>query len=424
MNLSERDKQVMWHPYTQSGLYPDVIGVLSGSGTLLHAEDGTTYIDAIASWWVNLHGHAHPYMANAIAEQVKQLEQVIFAGHTHEPAVVLAERLLGLLPWFGKAFYSDNGSTAVEAAIKMSIQYWRNKGEGAKRKILAIEHSYHGDTFGAMSVSERGIFTEPFQQYLFPVDFVPFPANGEEDHALKVMEELLKKGDVAAFIAEPLVLGSGGMLMYDASVLEHMFALCKKYNALIIADEVMTGFGRTGTLFASQQVSTRPDMMCMSKGLTGGYLPMGLTLATNEIHDVFVSDRMDKMLFHGHSYTANPIACAAGVASLDLLLSEETQKNIQRISEAQREFVYQLQGLPRVINARSTGIIAALDLDVPDSGYASSIRKNMLLFFKERGILLRPLGNVLYVLPPYCITSSELESVQGAIVEFLTTLES
>lgn len=424
MSLSERDKEVIWHPYTQRGLYPDVVGVLRGEGSLIYAEDGKNYIDAIASWWVNLHGHAHPYMAKAIAQQAHLLEQVIFAGHTHEPAVVIAERLLELLPWFGKAFYSDNGSTAVEAAIKMSMQYWRNKGEPQKRKIIAIEHSYHGDTFGAMSVSERGIFTEPFQQYLFPVDFVPFPSQGKEQETLLVLEKLLMQGDVAAFIAEPLVLGSGGMLMYSAEVLESMFAMCKKHQVLIISDEVMTGFGRTGSLFASLQCTTRPDMMCMSKGLTGGYLPMGLTMATNEIHDVFVSQSMEKMLFHGHSYTANPLACAAGVASLDLLLAVEVQQNIQRIAKAQQAFVTRIEGMPKVLNARATGVIAALDLDVPDAGYASSIRKNMLLFFKERGILLRPLGNVLYILPPYCISDQELAQVHSAIIDFLTTLKS
>lgn len=421
-SLTARDRDAVWHPYTQSGMFPDAIGITHGKGTLLFDENGQSYIDAVASWWVNLHGHAHPYMHEKISEQSAKLEQVIFAGFTHEPAVSLAERLLQLQPHFGKVFYSDNGSTAVEVAIKIALQYWQHRGE-KRKKIIAIENAYHGDTFGAMAVSQRSMFTEPFWEHLFEVHHLPFPAQGREQTTFDALDALMAQNDVAAFIAEPCILGSGGMFFYSEECLETLFARCRAKGVLVIADEVMTGFGRTGTMFCTDRIHTKPDMMCLSKGLTGGYLPMGVTLCTKEIHQHFVSSEFSKMLFHGHSFTANPLACAAANASLDLLLTEKSSAAIQRISAAQKDFVKTLAHYSCIEQPRSMGVVMAMDLIVSDAGYASNIRKEVFSFFFARGILLRPMGNVLYMLPPYSITDEELNIVYAAIRQFLDQLE-
>lgn len=421
-SLTARDREVVWHPYTQSGMFPDAIGITHGKGTLLFDENGKSYIDAVSSWWVNLHGHAHPYLHEKISSQSAKLEQVIFAGFTHEPAVTLAERLLQLQPHFGKVFYSDNGSTAVEVAIKIALQYWQHRGE-KRKKIVAIQNAYHGDTFGAMAVSQRSMFTEPFWEHLFEVHHLPFPLEGKEQHTYDALDELLAQNDVAAFIAEPCILGSGGMFFYSQECLEQLFARCRAKEVLIIADEVMTGFGRTGTVFCTDRIATKPDMMCLSKGLTGGYLPMGVTLCTAAIHHYFVSNEFSRMLFHGHSFTANALACAAANASLDLLLTDECTSSIQRISNAQREFVHSLAHYTCIAQPRSMGVVMAMDLVVNDAGYASNIRKEVFSFFFAKGILLRPMGNVLYMLPPYCITNEELRTVHSAIRAFLDQLE-
>ena len=328
-SIRARDREVIWHPYTAMKAWPEAIAIKNGEGVYLIDEDGNRFIDAVSSWWVNLHGHSHPYIAQKVSEQLTTLEHCMFAGFTHEPAVKLAERLLELLPaGMKKIFYSDNGSTAVEVAIKMALQYWSNQGI-KKNKLLALQNAYHGDTFGAMAVSARSIFTGAFTDFLFDVDFIPFPGRDDAGHSLAVLERLLQNGDVAAFIVEPLVQGSAGMLMYDADTLELLFSLCRKYGALIIADEVMTGFGRTGPLFACDYIQTSPDIICLSKGLTGGTMPMGVTAATQAVFDAFYDDDRLKMLYHGHSYTANPAICAAALASLDLLLMDScTQSRV------------------------------------------------------------------------------------------------
>jgi len=422
MTISERDRHVVWHPYTQSGLFPDNIAIVRGEGACLYDDQGRRYIDAISSWWVNLHGHAHPRINARVREQADQLEQAIFAGFTHEPAVSLAERLLALLPGYGKAFFSDNGSTAVEVSLKMALQYWRNIGI-PRTRIVAMEQAYHGDTFGAMAVGQRGLFNAAFHDLLFDVERIPFPAPGREEESLDALRGLLERGDVAAFIAEPLVLGSGGMRMYGRETLENLFALCREHGSLIIADEVMTGFGRTDGLFATLGMRTPPDLLCLSKGLTGGYLPMGLTLATERVHAAFVGTDMALTLFHGHSYTANPLACAAANASLDLLLGDECQASIQRITEAQRTFIATVEGRSCLREPRCLGTIAAFDLEVSDSGYTSSVRQRVLRFFLASGILVRPLGNVLYILPPYCITAEQLAETHVAMHNFLDEFE-
>jgi len=422
-NIKERDKEVIWHPYTPMKLSPEAIGIVRGEGAYLIDEDGNKYIDAIASWWVNLHGHSHPYIAKKISEQLTTLEHCIFAGFTHEPAVSLAERLLAILPGQQKkVFYSDNGSTAVEVAIKMSLQYWNNVGT-PKKRIIALEDAYHGDTFGAMSVSGRSIFTESFKGFLFDVDFISFPSKDQAQRSVKELEELLKKGDVAAFIVEPLIQGTAGMRMYSPEVLEQYFSLCKKYNALIIADEVMTGFGRTNTLFACDQVTTAPDMICLSKGLTGGTMPMGITTCAQHIFDAFYDDDRMKTLYHGHSYTANPIACTAGLASLDITLSEQCLADRTRIIAAHKAFAQKIVAHPSIKDIRQEGTIIALELNTgTQTSYHNAQRDFIYKFFLGKGILMRPLGNIIYIIPPYCISSEQLQHIYNSIEELLTTL--
>ena len=417
--IKARDRQVIWHPYTPMKVWPEAIAIVKGEGVYLEDEDGTRYIDAISSWWVNLHGHSHPHIAKMVSEQLSTLEHCIFAGFTHEPAVRLAERLLDILPGnMQKVFYSDNGSTAVEVAIKMSLQYWNNKGI-KKKRLIALANAYHGDTFGAMAVSGRSIFTEAFADLLFDVSFIPFPAKGKEGESIAALELLLQNGDAAAFIVEPLIQGSAGMCMYGADVLEQYFALCKKHDTLIIADEVMTGFGRTGTLFACEQVTTAPDIICLSKGLTGGAVPLGVTTTTQEIFDAFYDDDRTKMLYHGHSFTANPTICAAALASMDLVLAPECTASRARIAEAHTAFGASLAGHPLIADIRQTGTIIALELKTDAPSYHNNMRDVLYRFFLERKIIMRPLGNIIYILPPYCISSEELDYIYGCIKDFL-----
>jgi adenosylmethionine-8-amino-7-oxononanoate aminotransferase len=403
-------------------LRPDAIGIVRGEGAYLIAENGDRYLDAISSWWVNLHGHSNPHIAARVSEQLTTLEHCIFAGFTHPPAVELAERLLAILPGpMSRIFYSDNGSTAVEVAIKMSLQYWNNLGR-PRKKIVAIEGAYHGDTFGAMAVSARSIFTAAFTEYLFDVSFVPFPAAGAEQETLEALEGLLKTEEVAAFIAEPLVQGSAGMCMYGLDTLEAMFALCRKYGTLIIDDEVMTGFGRTGKLFAADGLQTKPDMICLSKGITGGTMAMGVTATTAAIFDAFYDDDKMKMLYHGHSYTANTVSCAAALASLDLTLSDECTQARKRIEQAHSAFAQQIKGHPVLADVRQTGTIIALEVATDGYAYHSTLRDRIYNYFLDRKILLRPLGNIIYILPPYCTSNDDLQQVYDAITTLLNTL--
>lgn len=403
--------------------WPEAIAIVKGEGVYLIDEDGTRYIDAISSWWVNLHGHSHPHIAAKVSEQLSVLEHCIFAGFTHEPAVRLAERLLDILPaGMAKIFYSDNGSTAVEVAIKMSLQYWNNKGI-KKKKLVALQNAYHGDTFGAMAVSGRSIFTEAFTEFLFDVEFVPFPVKGNELASIAELERILQKGDVAAFIVEPLIQGSAGMYMYSADTLEAYFRLCKQYETLIIADEVMTGFGRTGPLFACDHLTTSPDMVCLSKGLTGGSMPLGVTACTQDIFDAFYDDDRMKMLYHGHSFTANPTICAAALASMDLLLHPDCTDGRKRIMDAHSSFGATVIDHPMVQEVRQTGTIIAIEIKTDTPSYHNNMRDVIYRFFLERKIIMRPLGNIIYILPPYCITGDELSYIYGCVKELLQELQ-
>lgn len=418
--LAKRDLAVLWHPYTQMKTAALPIPIVKGEGVYLFTEDGKKFIDAVSSWWVNIHGHSHPYIAEKVFEQLKQLEHVIFAGFTHPQAVTLAENLLSIIPKNqAKIFYSDNGSTAVEVALKMCLQYWTNKGE-KRAKILAFKNAYHGDTFGAMAVSGRSAFTAPFDALLFDVEFIDLPNKGNLDALKSKISNL--KSELACFIFEPLVQGASGMLMYEASDLDELLLHCRHENILTIADEVMTGFGRTGKLFASDYLTNKADLMCFSKGLTGGTMPLGVTTCKQEIYDAFLSDDKLKTLFHGHSFTANPVACAAANASFDILMNPDTLKNIERITRKHQEFKLKISHHPKLKEVRQTGTIIALEWNTAGTSYFNNIRDTLYNFFLEKGIILRPLGNILYIMPPYVISNDDLDYIYQNISLALETL--
>ena len=423
MNVLERDKRFVWHPFTQMKTAPHPVTIVRGEGALLFDEEGRTYIDAISSWWVNLHGHSHPYIAEKICEQAGRLDQVIFAGFTHSKAVELAERLIGILPHNqSKIFFSDNGSTAVEVAIKMAVQYWHNR-EKKKTKILSLTNSYHGDTFGAMSAAPDSDFTKPFRPLLFDVSQIPTPVAGEEERSIKALQKQLVNNDIAAFIFEPLIQGVGGMIMYEPAPLDELIRLCRSRGVLTIADEVMTGFGRTGRLFSSDYLEEEPDMICLSKGITGGVLPLGVTSCKKEIFEAFFSEDRQKMFFHGHSFTANSISCAAALASLDLLLDPTCQENITRIEKRHEEFCRALSRHKRAANCRVRGTIFAVDVGGKDATYFHPLRDDLYSCFIENGVLLRPLGNVIYGMPPFCISDEQLSKIYQVIIDALDRLK-
>jgi len=418
---------VIWHPYTQHKDWLPPIPVLQGKGSLLFDEKGKAYIDAISSWWVNIHGHSHPYIAERIYQQALRLEHVIFTGFTHEPAVHLAERLLPLLPGeFSRIFYSDNGSTAVEVAIKMSIQYWRNQGalpsaaeappKAGRSRVLAFHHSYHGDTFGAMSVSERSVFTAPFRNYLFDVLFIDTPTPENIDALRKTIRD--EGPGIACFIYEPLLQAAGGMHIYDAVLLDKLLEEARTQNILCIADEVLTGFGRTGRLFAGEYLDQKADIICLSKGLTGGTMALGVTAATEHIFEAFLSDDRRKTLFH--SFTANPLACTAALASLDLLLEEDCLPRIQHLTQKHKAFLQTLHSFPIVKNARSLGTVLAFELNIGRDEYVNNTGAAITREALAAGIYLRPLGNTVYLMPPYCITEKEMDQVYDFLVHCLT----
>lgn len=409
-SLIAKDRDCIWHPFTQMKTAHPPIPISKAKGVYLYEENGKSYLDAISSWWVNLHGHANPYICQRIASQAEVLEHVMFADFTHAPAVELASRLLQLIPGnMSKVFYSDNGSTAVETALKMAIQYWYNQNpKTPKTKIICFKNGYHGDTFGAMSAAGKNHFNQPFQKHLFAVEQIDVPLKGQEEKSLNQLKSILKKNDSACFIFEPLVLASGGMIIYPAEGLNRLIQCCKQHDVLTIADEVMTGFGRTGTLFACERLDVQPDLICLSKGLTGGFLPLGATICTEKIFNAFLSDHRNHALLHGHTYTANPLACTSALASLDLLLEDACVKQQEMIAACHQDFCGQWKSHPKLKRCECLGTLLVLEYDVGDASYFQPIRDKLYHFFLNRGILLRPLGNVLYVLPPYCISKEEL----------------
>lgn len=422
MNLSERDRNLIWHPFTQQQTASPNIAIVRGEGALLYDENGNEYIDAVSSWWTNLFGHSNPQIAEAIKKQVNVLEHVIFAGFTHRPAVELSEKLLKLLPENqSKVFFSDNGSTCVEVAIKMAIQYWYNQ-QIEKTTIIAFKNAYHGDTFGAMSVGARGVFNKPFEPYLFHVEFIDLPTDENFNQVLAEFKRIIQTKEVAAFIFEPLIQGSAGMLMYKAEYLDKLIETARQYDVICIADEVMTGFGRTGKTFATDYVQHKPDIYCLSKGITGGFLPLGLTTCTHKIYNAFLSNDKMKTFFHGHSYTGNPLACAAANASLELM--NDAQLTINDLVEWQTEFLSKLKENSKIINVRQTGTVVAFDVKTnEDANYFNNLRDFLYEQFIKQGVLLRPLGNTVYILPPYIITKQQLQKVYMVIEDVLHLIQ-
>jgi adenosylmethionine-8-amino-7-oxononanoate aminotransferase len=414
--MSKAASSPVWHPFTQHALQPDTIEIASAEGAWLTAKAGARYLDAISSWWVITHGHREPKIMQAIRDQTERLDQLIFAGFTHEPAETLARRLVALTPQgLDYVFYSDSGSTSVEVAIKMALGFWKNRGENRTR-ILALEHSYHGDTVGGMSTSARGPFNESYAPLLYDVARIPFPAQGSEQATFDALEAACKARP-AGFVVEPLILGAGGMLIYPPSALREMRAICARYGALFIADEVMTGFGRTGTLFACEQAGVVPDIACYAKGITGGALPLAVTMCKDEIFEAHLSQDRAKALFHSSSFTANPIACAAALANLDIWEKGDARDAMTRTCALQEERIARFARNPSFRNVRRIGTIAALDLAVDAEGYLATVGLELMRFFNARGLLLRPLGPTIYVLPPYCVTAQDLDLAYAAIEE-------
>ena len=420
MNLVERDRNVVWHPFTQAKTDRPPLPIVKAEGSVLTDEAGKEYIDCNASWWVNVHGHAHPHIAKAINQQFQEIDHIVLAGATHPKVVELGERMVDVLPGdFSKVFFSDNGSTAVEIAIKMVLQYWFNQSI-PKKRFLALEGGYHGDTFGAMSLGQRGYFNKPFEDFFFETDYLPFPTEEREAECLEKAEAFFKSGEFAGVIVEPLVQGSSGMQMYRPEFLNQLLKLAKKYDVLFIFDEVMTGWGRTGKMFAMNHCDDTPDIVCLSKGITGGTLPLGLTVTKKHIFEAFLHDEKIKALLHGHSYTGNPLACAAACASLDVFETQESRHNIQRICDRHTDFRERISGKYRLRSLRQLGTILALEIEVGDGGsYFSSIREEALEYFYQNGMLLRPLGNVIFLNPPYCTTNEQLDYCYDKIEAFL-----
>jgi adenosylmethionine-8-amino-7-oxononanoate aminotransferase len=421
--IIELDKKHVWHPFTQMQSAPEPLSIIRAKDSVLYAEDGKTYLDCNSSWWVTIHGHGNEYLQDAINQQFGEIDHVIFAGATHPKAVELATRICKILPsQFEKVFFSDNGSTAVEVALKMAFQFWDNKNI-KKTRILALKGAYHGDTFGAMSISQRGVFNKAFEHFFFDVDFIDFPTQAKEKESLIQAENLFKSGEFAAVIVEPIVQGSAGMRMYRPDFLNQLVNLAKKHEVLVIFDEIMTGFGRTGKLFAMNYLQVEADIVCLSKGLTGGVFPLGLTVSTQTIFDAFLSEEKTKALLHGHSFTGNPLACAAACASLDLIEDAQFFDDIDRVSRKHTAFYQKIKNHAQLADIRQTGTILALEIKVETDGYFSSIRDQAYSFFLENGMLLRPLGNVIFLNPPYCTTDEQLDFMHEKMEAFLNSLD-
>lgn len=418
----------VWHPFTQHATAPQSIYIDRGCGAYLFARDGKTerrIIDAISSWWVITHGHCHPQIVSAVQAQAAALDQVIFAGFTHEPAEQLAERLLKTAgQGFDRIFYSDSGSTSIEVALKMAIGYWEHTGR-PRRKIIALEGGYHGDTFGTMSAGSRSVYNKLYEPYLFDVEHIPFPKQGCEALAFEALEKILKshKDDVAAFIFEPLIQGAAGMQIYTPDVLRVLCDMCRVHDVVLIADEVMTGFGRTGTMFACEQAKVVPDIMCLSKGLTGGFLPLGATLCCEKIYKAFYHQEKEKMFFHSSSFMGNPLSCAAALESLKIWEQGDVLERINTIAKTHAHASLKFSARDDLENVRQKGTILAMDVKSPEaSGYLSELQPFLYKELLSQNVLLRPLGNTIYILPPYCVTQNDLNEIYDAIIFSLDEL--
>ena len=422
MNLIDRDKKHLWHPLTQHQIQTESLPIKKAKGVLLYDEDGKQYIDAIASWYTSMYGHCNDYILQKVQQQMQQLDQIVFAGFTHEPAINLSELLIEILPNNQqKLFFSDNGSTANEVAIKMALQYHYNKGN-KKQTIVAFDNAFHGDTFAAMSASGLSVYNGPFADYFIDVKRISVPNENNIHKVIEQLETILTNNRVAVFIYEPLVQGANAMHMYAAEHLDKILSVCVACNIITIADEVMTGFGKTGKNFASDYMQIKPDIICMSKALTAGFVPMAITSCRQKIYDAFLSDSVETAFFHAHTYTANPIACAASIASLELLKSDEIQDNIAMIIAAHQDFNIKIKNHRAVSTTRQLGVIYAIDVNINTSRYSQQ-RDKIFRFFMHRGICLRPLGNTIYILPPYVIKRQELNKIYDCIEEFLDQVE-
>ncbi len=413
-SIAQRDEKHIWHPLTQHKTNGPLLAIKKAKGAILTDENGKEYIDGIASWYTSMYGHCHPVVINKVKQQMKTLDQIVFSGFTHEPAVILAEKLLKILPQNqDKLFFNDNGSTATEVGIKMALQFHHNQGE--KRKVmLALKEGFHGDTFGAMSVSGLSVYNGAFEDHFIEVIRLPKPLGHNNHEVIQQLQQLIKNHSIAGFIYEPLVQGAAAMKTYSKDGLQKIIELCKKNKIICIADEVMTGFGKTGKNFASDYLTIQPDIICLSKALSAGMVPMGITSCTAEIYDAFYADEIEKGLFHGHTYTGNPLACAAAIAGIELLTSNEIQKNIQAIVMAHQQFANEMRNHPKVSEVRQIGVILAIDLSVQMQRYGD-LRDRLFNYFMKNGVFLRPLGNIIYILPPYVIKMEELEKIYAVI---------
>ncbi|WP_435314118.1 adenosylmethionine--8-amino-7-oxononanoate transaminase [Cellulophaga fucicola] len=418
MNLTDRDKKHLWHPLTQHKLHNTMLPIVKAKGAVLTDDKGNDYVDGISSWYTSVYGHCNDHILNKVQAQMQQLDQVVFSGFTHKPAIELSEELIKILPKNQeKLFFSDNGSTSVEIGIKMALQYHFNKGE--KRNVmLAFEDGFHGDTFGAMSVSSLSVYNGPFEDFFIDVERIPVPTEENIDAVLSQIEDLVKTKDIAGFVYEPLVQGAAAMKMHSADGLNKILSALKKHNVLLVADEVMTSFGKTGKYFASDYMDIKPDVMCMSKALTAGLVPMAVTSCTQKVYDAFYDDDISKGLFHGHTYTANPLACAAALAGLELLQSTEMQSNISRIIASHKQFNEEVKNHPKVNNTRQLGVIYALDLNIKMERYGN-LRDKLFKHFMNSGVFLRPLGNTIYILAPFITTDEQLQKIYNSIKEAL-----
>lgn len=406
----------VWHPFTQHALQPDATLIARGEGAWLETSDGRRILDGISSWWVVTHGHRHPRIVAAIKSQIDLLDQVIFAGFTHEPAERLAGELLQIAPGLSHVFYTDSGSTSVEVALKMALGYWRNIGHPRSR-IVALEHGYHGDTIGTMSAGARGVFNAAYEPLLFDVSRLPFPHAGQEQATLDALEAACRTETPAALIVEPLILGAGGMLMYAPHVLAEMARICATHGVLLIADEVMTGWGRTGRMLACEHAQVVPDILCLAKGITGGSLPLAVTLCKASIFDAHHSADRARTFYHSSSYTANPVACAAALANIEIWKTEPVEQRLSVIAGMHQAGLERLSQLPGFSDARQLGTVAAIDVKVNNPGYLADIGPRLYAALIERDVLLRPLGNTIYVMPPYCVTVEDLDRVYSAIAD-------
>ncbi len=421
------DRDHVWHPFTQAQTAPAPLPLAQAQGAYLYDFDGNSYLDLISSWWVTLHGHSHPTIADAIARQARDMAHVIFAGHTHAPAAELSHRLAGHLPGgLNRVFFSDDGSTAVEVAIKAALQYCRNTGQGGRGRFIAFEGGYHGDTVGAMSAGASSHFFDAFTDMMFPVDIMPMAATADDDPdpaatenaALAALDRHLDAhgAETCAAIIEPLLQGAGGMQMHRPAFLQAVVERLRAHNILVIFDEVATGFGRTGSLFACTKAALEPDFICLSKGLTAGFLPMAVTVCQDSIYDAFLGETVDKAFLHGHSFTANPLGCAAALASLDLLEGDQARQSQQAIAQAHARRLPGLAQSPHLARPRQLGTVAAIDVTIgQEQGYRAPVGKWLKAHFMSRGYAIRPLGNVIYLMPPLCVTEGELDAAYDEI---------